>query len=143
MPGILYPLLAGIFIALQTVFNARISEKIGLWETTTYVHIVGLIVAATLMFIFGKGSLAKIGDVNKLYLTAGTFGVIIVYSIAKGATLVGVSLSVSVLLISQLFAATIIDTFGLFGSEAVKLHFSKPLGLVLMVIGLVVFKLKG
>ena len=143
MSGILYPLLAGIFIALQTVFNARISEKIGLWETTTYVHIVGLIVAASLMFIFGKGSLGKLNEVNKLYLISGAFGVVIVYSIAKGTSLVGVSLSISVLLISQLLVATLIDIFGLFGTEAIKLHFTKPLGLVLMIAGLIVFKLKG
>lgn len=143
MPGILYPLLAGIFIALQTVFNARISEKIGLWETTTYVHIVGLIVAAALMFVFGKGSLGKLNEVNRLYLISGAFGVVIVYSIAKGTSLVGVSLSISVLLISQLLVATLIDIFGLFGTEAIKLHFTKPLGLVLMIAGLIIFKLKG
>lgn len=35
---VIYSLLAGIFITLQGVFNTRVSDKIGLWETTTIVH---------------------------------------------------------------------------------------------------------
>jgi uncharacterized membrane protein YdcZ (DUF606 family) len=35
MLGVLFSLIAGILISLQTIFNTRVSGKIGLWETNT------------------------------------------------------------------------------------------------------------
>lgn len=31
--GILFSAVAGILVSLQSVFNTRVSDKIGLWET--------------------------------------------------------------------------------------------------------------
>lgn len=143
MLGILYPLLAGILISLQTVFNARVSEKIGLWETTTIIHVIGLILVTVITLIWGQGSFGKLAEVNKLHLLGGVFGVFIVFSIAKGASLLGVSLSISVLLISQLVMAAIIDTFGLFGAKQITFDYTKPLGILIMIAGIIIFKIKG
>lgn len=143
MVGIVYSILAGIFISVQSVFNTRVSDKIGSFETTAVVHAIGLTVAVITMFIWGDGSLTRLQDVNKFYLLGGAFGVIIIYSVTKSISLLGATYSVAILLITQLICATIIDTFGLFGSTQVKFDFTKPIGLLIMVIGIIIFKLKG
>lgn len=141
--GIIYSLLAGILISLQGVFNTRVSDKIGLWETTTIVHGIGFSFAFILMLIWGDRNFKRLGEVNKLYLLGGIFGVIIVYSVMKGISLLGPTFSVAILLITQLIFATIIDTFGLFGNPKIKFDFTKPLGILVMIIGIIIFKLKG
>lgn len=141
--GIIFSMLAGILISLQGVLNTRVSEKIGLWETSTTVHAIGLIFSLLPLFLYGKGSFRKLGAVNKFYLLGGVFGVIIVFSVMKGISLLGAAFSVAILLVTQLIVATIIDTYGLFGSTPIKFDFTKILGILIMVIGIIVFKLKG
>ena len=39
--------------SVQNVFSARVSDKLGMWETTLVVHIIGLIFALIMVFAFG------------------------------------------------------------------------------------------
>lgn len=143
MVGILFSILAGVFVGLQGVFNTRVSDKIGLLESTTVVHGVGFVFALIITLMYGSGSFGKIGEINKLYLLGGVFGVIIVFSVIKGISLLGAGFSVAVMLVAQLIIATIIDTFGLFGSPQIKFEYTKILGLLFMIFGIILFKLKG
>jgi len=141
MQGILFALLAGIFISLQTVFNTRVSEKVGSWATTTFVLGLGFLTALPIFIAIDDTSLFSIGNVNKLYLFGGVLGVVLVYSIMKGISSLGPAFSISIVLISQIGLAVLIDAFGWFGFEKLPLTPSKIIGLSLMVIGVLVFKL--
>ncbi|WP_240189783.1 DMT family transporter [Bacillus sp. P14.5] len=140
--GIIFSLIAGVFITLQGIFNTNVSSKVGLWYTTAIVHGIGLLGSILVLFFLKDGSLRQITEVNKLYLIGGLFGVLIVYSTMKGISTVGPAVSISIVLISQLAIALIINTFGLLGVEAVPLSFSKIAGLLLMVAGVVIFQMK-
>ncbi|EIJ82091.1 hypothetical protein PB1_04105 [Bacillus methanolicus PB1] len=142
MLGVLFSLIAGILISLQSIFNTRVSEKIGLWETNTIVHGLGFIVSLILLFILRDGSINKMNEVNKVYLLGGVFGAVIVYSVMKGVTLLGPAYSVSILLISQLIISLIIDIFGLFGTDKIIFSAYKAIGIAMMIIGIILFKLK-
>lgn len=141
--GILYSILAGTIVSVQNVFSARVSDKLGMWETTLVVHIIGLIFALIMVFAFGNGNLKNVSELNKVYLLGGVLGVLIIFGVANGVTLLGASLSISLMVIAQLFFATIIDTFGLFGTEKIPFDMTKLIGLAIMVVGVVVFKSKG
>jgi len=143
MVGAVYSIIAGFFISLQGVFNTRVSDKIGLWETNTIVHATGLIFTFAVMMLFGNGSFQRLGEVNKIYLLGGIFGVVIVFSVMKGISLLGSTYSVAVLLVTQLIIATIIDSFGLFGNQQIRFDFTKPLGVAVMIAGIIIFKFKG
>lgn len=141
--GIFYSIVAGIVVAMQNVFSTRISEKIGMWETTVVVHLVGLVFALLLAAVLGNGDYKNLGEVNKLYLLAGALGVMIIFSVTMGVSTLGPSFAISLMVISQLSFATIIDTFGLFGTDKTRFDFTKLLGIVIMIIGVIVFKSKG
>lgn len=143
MKNMVFPILAGVFIALQGVFNSRVGEKIGFWETNTFVHATGLVFTVIILIFAGNGSFTKIGEVNRLYLLGGVLGVLIVYTVMRGITSLGAALTVSVLLVTQLAAATLIDALGLFGSAPLEFDYTKLLGLIIMVAGIVVFKIRG
>jgi len=140
MQGILFAIVAGIFISLQTVFNTRVSEKAGPWATTTFVLGLGFLTSLPFFIVIDDIPLWSIGNVNKLYLFGGVLGVVLVFSIMRGISLLGPAFSISIVLISQITTAVWIDTFGWFGFERLPLTPSKGIGLSLMVVGVVIFK---
>ncbi|WP_316568825.1 DMT family transporter [Neobacillus sp. YIM B06451] len=140
--GLLFSLLAGIFITLQNIFNTNVSSKAGLWLTTVVVHGTGFI-GSVIIYLFVKdGSIKNLLEVNKVYLLGGIFGVIIVFSVMQGFTHAGPALSVSILLISQLIIALIINTNGLFGTEPITLTLNKIIGIAVMIGGILIFQYK-
>lgn len=141
--GIFYSLLAGIIIAVQNVFSSRISHRLGMWETTFVVHLVGVIFALFMVVLFGDGNLKNLSEVNKVYLLAGVLGVFIIFTVANGVTLVGASLAISFMVIAQLVFSTIIDSLGLFGTDKIPFNTTKFIGLMIMIVGVIVFKSKG
>lgn len=143
MKNIIFPVLAGVFISLQGVFNSRAGEKIGFWETNTFVHATGLAFAVLMLVIAGNGSFSRLGEVNRVYLLGGVLGTLIIYTVMRGISSLGVALTIAILLITQLVAATVIDTFGLFGSIPIRFDYTKLLGIIIMIVGIVVFKIRG
>lgn len=143
MKGISFAILAGLFISLQGVFNTRLGEKLGFWETNTFVHGTGFALTLLLMLFFGNGSFSGIGQVNKLYLLGGALGVMIIFSVMNAISTLGATYCIAILLVTQLIAATVIDSFGLFGSPVIKFDMTKFIGLVVMVAGILIYKMKG
>ncbi|MCX7950472.1 MAG: DMT family transporter [Clostridiales bacterium] len=143
MLGIVFSILAGLLMSIQGVFNTRCSEKIGLWETNIVVQITGFIFTLIILLIVGNGDFKKITQVNKLYLLGGIIGVLIIYFVMRGISDLGPTYSISTILVAQLITAAFIDFFGLFGAEKISFHFTKIIGVILMISGIIVFKLKG
>lgn len=143
MKGIIFSIAAGLFISLQGVFNTRMGEKIGFWETNTFVHGSGLVFTLIMLFIYGNGSFSRLGEVNKIYLLGGALGVLIIFSVMNGISALGATYCIAILLVTQLIAATVIDSFGLFGSPIIEFDITKLLGLGIMIAGIIVYKMKG
>ncbi len=129
-------------MSLQGVFNTRVSEKIGLWETNVFVQGTGLILTLIILLIAGNGNFKDIKEVNKLYLLGGALGAIIIFSVMLGISNLGPTCSIAIILVAQLLAAGIIDSFGLFGAEQIKFALSKFVGIGIMIAGIIIFKWK-
>ncbi|MCD5415276.1 MAG: DMT family transporter [Clostridiales bacterium] len=142
MLGILFAIIGGFFMSIQSAFNTRVGESVGTIEATVVVHFVGLIAAIGAMMLIGTGSLMKATEVNKLYLIGGAFGVIIVYSVIKSISALGVAQAIMVIVVSQLLLAYIIDLLGLFGMEKVPFSITKIAGLLIILLGIFVFSRK-
>lgn len=143
MLGVLFAIISGAAMSIQGVFNTRLSEKIGLYESNTFVQLTAFVVSLVIMLIFGKGNFFSFFSVNKLYLTGGILGVVITVTVMLAIGNLSPAVAISIILISQLAVAAIIDMFGLFGSEQTPFHFSKIIGIVFMILGVIVFKSKG
>lgn len=85
----------------------------------------------------------RIGEINKLYLTGGVLGTAIIYTVMKGISELGPTYSIGTILIAQLSSAAIIDALGAFGTKQISFHYTKIIGIALMIIGIIVFKLKA
>lgn len=142
MVAVIFAIISGISMSVQGVFDTRLSEKIGLWETNVLVQGTALILTLLITLFFGKGSYSEIKDVNKLYLLGGALGVIITFTVMISIGKLGATYAIGIILIAQLVAAALIDAFGLFGSEKISFHLKDVLGIAIMIIGIIVFKWK-
>lgn len=140
--GIIFSAVAGSLMSIQGVFNTRSSEKIGLFETNLIVQGSAFILTLILFLLFGNGGLKKLTEVNKLYFLGGAIGVIITYSVMKGIGELSPTYAISIILVSQLITASLIDCCGLFETKQLQFHISKIIGVIIMVLGIIIFKWK-
>lgn len=143
MLAIIYAIVSGISMTLQGIFNTRLEEKIGTWETNVIVQGSALIFTLIILMLFGKGNFKAIKEVNKLYLLGGFLGVIIIFTVMKSIGSMGATLGIGTILIAQLASAGIVDAFGLFGTERVSFGFREFIGIGIMIIGIIIFKWRG
>ncbi len=74
MKGVLFAILAGVFITLQGTFNAKLSSHIGIWSTSIITHFIGFLIATTIFLLKKEEKIADLKDVKKIYLVAGALG---------------------------------------------------------------------
>lgn len=142
MIAIITAIISGIAMSVQGVFNTRLGEKIGVWETNVIVQGTALILTLIISFFIGKGSYSQIREANKLYLLGGALGVVITYTVMKSISGLGPTCGIGIILIAQLLAAAIIEAFGLFGEDKLNFTLKEFIGITIMVIGIVIFKWK-
>lgn len=141
MVGILLALLAGLLMSVQGVFNTRIMETSNMWATNSWVHFSALIISLSMWLFVGKGSLFSVFNVNnKLYLLGGIIGAFITFTVIKSISSLGPIYATMLILLAQLVVSCLIEVLGLFGTEKVRIEWSKLIGVALMVAGIIIFK---
>ena len=140
--GIIFSIIAGMAMSVQGVMNTRLGEGIGNMEANTFVQGTAFALALIVLIFWRQGSFTALGQVNKLYWLGGVLGIVITLTVMLGIKSLGTTLAISVILISQLLIAAVIDAFGLMGSEKVAFGWSKYVGLALMTGGMLLFKYK-
>lgn len=140
--GIILSIVAGMAMSVQGVMNTRLGEGIGNTEANAFVQATALLMALIVLLFWRQGSFTQLGQVNKLYWLGGVLGIVITLAVMLGIKSLGTTLAISVILISQLLVAALIDAFGLMGSEKVAFGWNKYVGLALMTGGMLVFKFR-
>lgn len=141
MKGIIFAILGGAFITLQGVANARISQDIGTWQATSLTQFTGFILALVIVLFVRDGKLQAFKQVKPLYLTGGTFAAIIIFSNVTAIHQIGVTLTISAILIAQLSLTFLIDSKGWFGVAKKQMRLPQFIGIGMMVVGVVILGL--
>lgn len=142
MIPIILAIISGVSMSVQGVFNTRLGEKIGTWETNVIVQATALLLTLLILFFFGDGSFHQLKNTNKLYLLGGILGVVITFTVMVSIGGLGATYAIGIILIAQLISAAIIDAFGLFGSEKINFTLKEFIGVAIMLLGIIVFKWK-
>lgn len=128
-------IIAGVAIALQSTLNSILTKYAGVWTANSFVHGSGLIVAMIITAILGKNQFAAVGTAPWYSLLGGTLGVCIVAAVIFAIGHLKVGFTITILVVSQIIAATMIDHFGLLGSPVVLMDGKRMLGILLLVAG--------
>lgn len=138
--GIVFSIVAGMAMSVQGVMNTRLGEGIGNMEADAFVQGTAFALALIVLIFWRQGSFTALGQVNKLYWLGGVLGIVITLTVMLGIKSLGTTLAISIILISQLLIAALIDAFGLMGSEKIAFGWTKYAGLALMTGGMLLFK---
>lgn len=141
MLGWIMSIIAGAVMSIQGVFNTRLSDKTGLFESNVIVQGTAFLASLLIWWFFGKGDIKAVTDVNKLYLTGGILGTVITVTVMLGMKNLSPAYAVSIILVAQLLTAGAIDLFGLFGTEKIVFGTRKIIGVITMIAGMLLFKL--
>lgn len=141
MRGILFAFLGGACITLQGVANTRISQDIGTWQAATITQLTGVILAALVWMFTREGSLAEMKQVKPMYLWGGAFAAIIIFSEVTAIQHIGITFTISALLIAQLCLTFLVDINGWFGVVKQKMKLPQFIGIGMMIAGVIILKL--
>ncbi len=140
--GYIFAIIAGASMSIQGVMNTRLSDKVGLFASNAYVQGTAFLLSLIALFFVKDLSLKGFGVVNKWYLLGGVFGLIITITVMLSVKTLSPVIAISIILVSQLLCAAIIDSFGIMDSEKIAFTWNKYLGLIAMIGGVVLFKWK-
>lgn len=140
--GVIFSIIAGMAMSLQGVMNTRLGEGIGTMEANALVQGTAFALSAVALLFYRGGSFSQLGEVNKLYWFGGVLGLVITITVMLSIKALSPTVAISIILISQLLVAAVIDAFGLMGSEKVPFDWTKYAGLGLMIAGVLLFKYK-
>jgi len=141
LKGIIFAVLAGIFITLQGTFNAKLSSHIGIWSTSIVTHLIGFIIATTVFLLKKEEKVTELKSVKKVYLVAGAFGGFIICAETMAIYSLGVTLTAGTLMVAQLLTATVIEMKGLFRIKKIQMERYHIVGTIVMIIGIAVFNM--
>lgn len=138
MKGSIFAFLAGAFITVQGVANARISQDIGTWQAATITQLTGFVMSLLiLVFVYDK-KWQGFKEVKPLYLTGGAFAAIIIFSNVVAIQKIGVTITIAAILIAQLTLTFIIDVNGWFDVRKQKMRLSQFIGIGMMIAGVII-----
>lgn len=132
--------IAGAVMSIQGVMNTRLNEKIGLFEANAYVQGTAFLISLLVAVFFGKGNVKEITSVPWYYLLGGALGMVITVTVMLGIGKTSPTVAISIILISQLITAALIDGFGIMDTPKVPFKWTQIAGVILMIAGVVVFK---
>ncbi len=129
-------------MSVQGVMNTRLGEGIGRLEANALVQGTAFALSLAALMLWRQGSFTALGGVNKLYWLGGVLGTVITLTVMLGIKSLGTTVAISLILISQLLVAALIDAFGLMGSERLAFGWNKYVGLAVMCGGMLLFRAK-
>lgn len=143
MIGIFIALLSGALMSVQGVFNTEVTKGSSIWVANAFVQATALLVCLVAWLIADRSSFSALLKIEPKYmLLGGAIGAIITFTVIKSMAMLGPAKAVMLIVIAQLIIAYLIELFGLFGTEKQPLEIRKIIGMVIAVVGVVIFKWK-
>lgn len=143
MIGLLFALLAGSLVSLQNIFNSKVSEQAGTWTTTVLVLGMGFLSSLTMGLTFEGSQLFALQKIQPWYWFSGMIGVGVVFCLVQSMRLLGPTYAISIVLTAQLSFALWWDSRGWLGLVQVPFTFKQLFGVLVIVVGVIVFKVGG
>ncbi|MCD8338553.1 MAG: DMT family transporter [Lachnospiraceae bacterium] len=141
MWGILIALLSGALMSVQGVFNTEMTKQTSLWLSSAFVQLTALLVCILAWLFTDRTNAAALAFVEPKYmLLSGVIGAFITITVVKAMGSLGPARAAMLIVVAQLIVAYGIELLGLFGVEKQPLQWRKIFGMLLAVIGIVIFK---
>lgn len=143
MVGFFIALLSGALMSIQGVFNTQVTKSSGIWVASAFVQFTALVVCLVAWLCTDRVSFTTLLKVEPKYmLLGGVMGAGITYTVIKSMELLSPARAVMIIVIAQLLVAYGIELLGWFGVEKQPIEMRKIIGMVIAIVGIIVFKWK-
>ncbi|MFI3176126.1 MAG: DMT family transporter [Eubacteriales bacterium] len=141
MIGILIALLSGILMSVQGVLNTQVTKMTSVWVTNIWVQMTALFMCLCIWGIADRTHIMTLTKVEPRYLLlGGVIGTFITLTVIKSMGSLGPAKAVMLIVVAQIVSSYCIELFGLFGMERVGITMNKVIGLVLAIVGIIIFE---
>jgi transporter family-2 protein len=138
--SIFVAVLVGACLCLQPIFISNIGKQTGALEASLISILTTVSIMLLAVVFFGKGDISKITDIPKYYLLAGVFGLIIVVGSAFSVRILGPATALSIAIAAQVTLSVFLEYYGVLGIEQVPMSFTRVIGIILMIFGVIFIK---
>lgn len=141
MVGILTALVSGALMSIQGVFNTEVTKQTSLWVSSGWVQFSAFLLCTAAYLFMGGGSISALWKIDHKYmLLGGVIGAFITITVIQSMGALGPAKAVMLIVVSQLIVAYVIELFGLFGTEQQPFEWRKVIGMLIAIVGIVIFK---
>ncbi|WP_316568928.1 DMT family transporter [Neobacillus sp. YIM B06451] len=141
--GLVLAAFSGALLSVQNVFNSKVSFRAGTKATTALVLFLGFLASFLIGFAVEGKSMFELHNMQPWYWFSGILGVGVVVSVVQAVMRLGPTYGISIVMVSQLVYALIMDSLGLMGLEKVVFSGKHLVGVLVIVAGILVFKFGG
>jgi transporter family-2 protein len=140
--GFITAIISGALMSLQGVFNEGVTKQTSIWISASFVQLTAFLVCIIAWFFTGRdGNFVSLFSIqNKYMLLGGVMGALITYTVIRSMSSLGPAEAVMIIVTAQILVAYLIELFGLFGVEKVNFQWSKLIGVLLAIGGIILFK---
>ena len=141
MIGFFIALISGALMSVQGVFNTQVTKSSTIWVANVFVQFTALLVCLGAWVFTDRSSLGAVFKVEPKYmLLGGAIGAFITYTVIKSMDTLGPAQAVMLIVIAQLIVAYVIELLGWFGVEKQPFEWRKVIGMLVAIVGVVIFK---
>ena len=141
MWGWLIALISGALMSIQGVLNTGLTKQTSVWVANSWVQGTALLVCLGAWIFKDRKSFESVFQVDSKYLLlGGVIGAFITLTVILSMDQLGPAKSVLIIVISQIAVAYLIELFGLFGAEKAVFQWRKCLGILVAIVGIIIFK---
>ena len=141
MLGIIIAIVSGALMSVQGVFNSNFTKQTNLWFANCIIQFSAFIMCLLIWLITKPG-----GNISMLYnmedkyvLLGGIIGSLITFTVIKSMNSLGPAKAVMIIVVAQILVAYLIELCGMFGVEKAAFEMKKLFGVVIAIIGIIMF----
>ena len=143
MIGFFIALISGALMSIQGVFNTQVTKASSIWIASAFVQLTALAVCIGAWLFTDRSNPMQVFQVEPKYmLLGGAIGAFITYTVIRSMDMLGPARAVMLIVVSQLIVAYGIELLGWFGVEQQPWEWRKGIGMLVAIVGIVIFKWK-
>ena len=138
---ILLAAIAGLCVAFQSPSNAMLARSTGsVWFASTISFAGGMALLLGIWSLYDRTPLSAVRQAPPWAWIGGAYGVTFVFAVAYATPRLGLAVTLTVAIATQLAGALVLDHFGLLGLKAAPVSVTKLVGVALVVAGVLLVR---
>lgn len=130
-------------MSIQGVFNTQVTKASSIWAASAFVQLTALVVCIGAWLFTDRSNPMQVFQVEPKYmLLGGAIGAFITYTVIRSMDMLGPARAVMLIVTAQLTVAYIIELLGWFGVDKQPWEWRKGIGMLVAIVGIVIFKWK-